>query len=146
MKNKGFSLVELIIVIAIMAILAAAIAPAAVTATLANEDAYDEVASGMDSTTVIAQASAYNKGTKITFSQKVTVNNGSTFGKDLNSNLGGDVPQIKYTKNFTTGVKGSDYTWYVCVNEAGKPVVYLHCGNGTTKSYMLQPSIDTCYK
>jgi type IV pilus assembly protein PilA len=65
MKNKGFSLVELIIVIAIMAILAAAIAPAliryidksrkaddltaggtinsAVSAALANEDAYDEL-------------------------------------------------------------------------------------------------------
>lgn len=65
MKNKGFSLVELIIVIAIMAILAAAIAPAliryidksrkaddltaggtinsAMSAALANEDAYDEL-------------------------------------------------------------------------------------------------------
>ena len=65
MKNKGFSLVELIIVIAIMAILAAAIAPAliryidksrkaddltaggtinsAVSAALANEDAYDDI-------------------------------------------------------------------------------------------------------
>ena len=64
-KNKGFSLVELIIVIAIMAILAAAIAPALIryidksrraddvtaagtinssmSAALANEDIYDEI-------------------------------------------------------------------------------------------------------
>ena len=69
MKNKGFSLVELIIVIAIMAILAAAIAPAliryidksrrsddvaaaetintAAQAALANEEAYDEVQGAM---------------------------------------------------------------------------------------------------
>ena len=69
MKNKGFSLVELIIVIAIMAILAAAIAPAliryidksrrsddvaaaetintAAQAALANEEAYDEIQGNM---------------------------------------------------------------------------------------------------
>ena len=71
MKNKGFSLVELIIVIAIMAILAAAIAPALIRyidksrrsddvaaaetintsaqAALANEDAYDDIQSKMGS-------------------------------------------------------------------------------------------------
>ena len=84
MKNKGFSLVELIIVIAIMAILAAAIAPAliryidksrkaddvaaaetintAVNAALANEDAYSEVANNMSGATLLSatQGQAFN--------------------------------------------------------------------------------------
>lgn len=73
MNNKGFSLVELIIVIAIMAILAAALAPqlmkyieksrvstdasscssieSCVNAALANEDAYKEIADKATTTT-----------------------------------------------------------------------------------------------
>ena len=85
MKNKGFSLVELIIVIAIMAILAAAIAPAliryidksrrgddvqaaatintAVQSVLANEDAYDAAADAMrDNGDELATCDAKTKG------------------------------------------------------------------------------------
>ena len=83
-SNKGFSLVELIIVIAIMAILAAAIAPAliryidksrkaddiqffgqiqsAASAALANEDAYNDVANKMDGTAVVWSASVGTDG------------------------------------------------------------------------------------
>ena len=158
MKNKGFSLVELIIVIAIMAILAAAIAPAliryidksrrgddvqaaatintAVTSTLANEDAYDEVAQSMDGSTVIATADAHSSSAA-TFGSAGSC---ATFLADLNSNLGNEAPKIKYTKNF--GTTASSYTWQVKVNNAGKPVVVLH----TTTDYELQPNIHTCYK
>ena len=157
MKNKGFSLVELIIVIAIMAILAAAIAPAliryidksrrgddvqaaatintAVTAVLANEDAYDAVAKSMDGSTVIATANAHGGA-----NQRFSGN--ATFVNDLNSNLGGEAPQIKYVKNFTSNYNGS-HTWVVKVNQAGKPVVELSV---TGSSYELQPSIHPSYK
>ena len=159
MKNKGFSLVELIIVIAIMAILAAAIAPAliryidksrrgddvqaaatintAVTATLANEDAYDEVATSMNSTTVIASADAHP-----TTGTAIFAGTGATFIADLNSNLGNEAPKIKYTKNFASSYSGGHH-WVVKVNTAGKPVVELSVSNG---SYELQPSIHPSYK
>ena len=161
MKNKGFSLVELIIVIAIMAILAAAIAPAliryidksrrgddvqaaatintAVTAVLANEDAYDEVATQMDGSTVITRADAHpTTGTAIFGSTATT----KTFVADLNSNLGGEAPKIKYTKDF--GTSTTTFNWQVKVNQAGKPVVELSTGNSRT--YELQPSIHPSYK
>jgi len=159
MKNKGFSLVELIIVIAIMAILAAAIAPAliryidksrrgddvqaaatintAVTAVLANEDAYDEVASSMNGTAVLTSADAHPTGTA-TFS---STSGTKTFVADLNSNLGGEAPKIKYTKDF--GTTSSAFMWQVKVNNAGKPVVELSTSNHT---YELQPSIHPSYK
>ena len=157
MKNKGFSLVELIIVIAIMAILAAAIAPAliryidksrrgddvqaaatintAVTAVLANEDAYDEVAS-MNGTTVLTSAPAHTANA--TFSSTSTT---KTFVADLNSNLGNEAPQIKYTKNFNRTTTSP--TWRVYVSQAGKPIVELSVGGDT---YQLQPSIHPSYK
>ena len=162
MKNKGFSLVELIIVIAIMAILAAAIAPAliryidksrrgddvqaaatintAVTAVLANEDAYDEVASAMGGGTVIATANAHPaSGATATFGATGTY---PSFIADLNSNLGNEAPKIKYVKNFQSGYTGG-HTWTVKVNSAGKPVVELSVTGG---SYELQPSIHPSYK
>ena len=160
MKNKGFSLVELIIVIAIMAILAAAIAPAliryidksrrgddvqaaatintAVTATLANEDAYDEVASKMTGNVVIASANAHPaSGATAVFS----AGSASTFQADLNSNLGNEAPKIKYTKNF--GTSTSNFEWEVMVSTSGKPIVGLKAGSD---SYQLQPSIHPSYK
>jgi type IV pilus assembly protein PilA len=168
MKNKGFSLVELIIVIAIMAILAAAIAPAliryidksrrgddvqaaatintAVTATLANEDAYDEVAAAMTGTDIIATANAHGAANQTYLfakgsSSKIS-NGASSFLADLNSNLGQDAPRIKYTKNF--GTTSSAFNWNVKVNKAGKPVVELSVTSGGP--YELQPSIHPSYK
>ena len=83
MNNKGFSLVELIIVIAIMAILAAALAPqlmkyieksrvstdtstcesikSAVNAALAEEVVYKEVANAGTTTFTITDASTYDR-------------------------------------------------------------------------------------
>ena len=93
MKNKGFSLVELIIVIAIMAILAAAIAPAliryidksrkaddltaggtinsAVSAALANEDAYDELQTKTNAVIAVVGNSALSKEISANLDQKV---------------------------------------------------------------------------
>ncbi len=158
MKNKGFSLVELIIVIAIMAILAAAIAPAliryidksrrgddvqaaatintAVTATLANEDAYDEVATMMDGNTVIASADAHTANATFACS-------GASFKADLNSNLGNEAPMIKYTKDFGNAGTTPTYKWEVLISNTGKPIVGLKVNSN---SYQLQPSIHPSYK
>ena len=143
MKNKGFSLVELIIVIAIMAILAAAIAPAliryidksrkaddvaaaetintAVNAALANEDAYSEVANNMSGATILSatQGQAFN-GTP------------TVFKGEINSSVGGASPKMKYTKDSQT-------TWAVAISSNGKPLVY----KGTLE---LQPEINKNYK
>ncbi len=150
MKNKGFSLVELIIVIAIMAILAAAIAPAliryidksrraddvaagetintAVSAALANEDAYSEVASSMNGS-VIGSA-AVGTGS---FSTGHT-----NFDREVNSSIGGTAPKIKYTKE-------SASQWAIGVSNNGKPVVWLGSSTAPTK-WEIQPDIDASYK
>ncbi len=158
MKNKGFSLVELIIVIAIMAILAAAIAPAliryidksrrsddvaaaetintAAQAALANEDAYDELQDKMSS----AATSGAEKVATVSIGQTswsaigVT---GTTFISELSSSTGGG-PAIKYKK-------GHAKYWTVGVNSAGKPVVWLGTSSGGTDTE-LQPDIAKEYK
>ena len=143
MKNKGFSLVELIIVIAIMAILAAAIAPAliryidksrksddiaaaetintAVSAALANEDAYSEVSTNMTGS-VFCSA---NPDTAF-------AGGGSTFVSEVNSSVGGAAPKVKYTKDSNT-------QWKIAISTNGKPIVFK--GN-----VELQPEIDKSYK
>lgn len=145
-SNKGFSLVELIIVIAIMAILAAAIAPAliryidksrraddvqaastinsAVNSVLANEEAYDEVAQSMNGASIIASGA-----------EKTSTFPGGVFGSELKSNLGGTWPSVKYKKDFAK----EDHSWRVYISENGKAVVNI----GEKE---IQPEIDSSYK
>lgn len=147
MKNKGFSLVELIIVIAIMAILAAAIAPAliryidksrkaddvaaaetintGVNAALANEDAYSEVAGSMGTGAASAAVASGTPGSGF-------AGTGTTFINELNENVGGQAPKIKYTKDGNTD-------WTISLQSNGKAVVY----KGSAE---LQPDIDASYK
>ena len=146
MKNKGFSLVELIIVIAIMAILAAAIAPAliryidksrraddvtaagtvesSVSAALANEDAYDEAVK--DSTTRVAV---------------VSKNGGSYVGTDFANEMRSSLPKgadIKFKK------KGANvYTVYTAGD--GQIFVYIEKAAGDSE-WEVRPSICKAYK
>ena len=145
-KNKGFSLVELIIVIAIMAILAAAIAPAliryidksrraddvtaagtvesSVSAALANEDAYDEAVK--DSTVQVACVS--KNGGSYT---------GTAFKEEMESSLpkGAD---IKYKKKSAK---------YYNVWTAGDGQIFVYLGTGTgTSNWEIRPSICKAYK
>ena len=168
MKNKGFSLVELIIVIAIMAILAAAIAPAliryidksrrsddvaagetintATQAALANEEAYDEVQKAIPTSgSPVALATAKADGnTPFTILSGATgvSGSGTTFLEEINSSCGGNAPKIKFTKGW--GTNKPEY-WTVVANAAGKPVVWLGTGSGTT-NWMVQPDICASYK
>jgi len=165
-KNKGFSLVELIIVIAIMAILAAAIAPAliryidksrraddvtaagsinsAMSAALANESAYDEVM-GVSDGTILLYANAGASG----WTAAVTA---PTLTKEMDSSQA--PPKLKYKKSVDSSandgtVRGGSFTpagWAVAIS-AGKPVVYVTDGsNNAANGVMLQPSINDEYK
>lgn len=163
MKNKGFSLVELIIVIAIMAILAAAIAPAliryidksrrsddvaaaetintAVQAALANEEAYDEIQNRIPSTgsNSVTLATAEADGSKAFEAIGSTC---PTFLAEINSSCGGTAPKVKFTKGFDNG---KPKFWTVGANAAGKPVVWLGKTQGDT-TWELQPTICASYK
>ena len=160
-KNKGFSLVELIIVIAIMAILAAAIAPAliryidksrkaddiaaaetvntAVQTSLSNEDAYDEIMGSMNGEILLCAAA----------DSAFPTNTYTNFANEVNSNMGGKTPKLKYKKTLETGgfLPGG---WAVAASN-GKPIVYITDG-GTYTSYTankmveVQPSIHKDYK
>ena len=125
-SNKGFSLVELIIVIAIMAILAAAIAPAliryidksrkaddlqlagniasAASAALANEDAYAEINFGESNTDVeIAKGDNVTSKSIGTFVNGAATN-GTELVKEINSTMGTN-NKIKYTKGGLSSVQ-----------------------------------------
>jgi len=152
MKNKGFSLVELIIVIAIMAILAAAIAPAliryidksrkaddltaggtinsAVSAALANEDAYDEI-QGISSASVIGVVSKnYLNGAA-----------GTAFSKELSNNLDQRVSP-KYKKE--------NQACFIVYLDAQHKITVAIATNGSDtthlSSWQMQPSIGSEYK
>ncbi len=141
-NNKGFSLVELIIVIAIMAILAGALAPAlikyiaksrrstdvsnaqtiatAVTNALSVEAAYDD-ASGNQSYTVAVNGTQL--GTADSFASEVT------------SQLGGSKYKPKYDKNATFFV------------HLGANKDQFQVGvTGGTKEVVLYPDVDPDYK
>ncbi len=154
-KNKGFSLVELIIVIAIMAILAAAIAPAliryidksrkaddiaaaetvntAVQTSLSNEDAYDEIMDNMTGAVLL----------KADQEQAFPTTTYPNFAKEVNSNLGGKTPKLKYKKSLEAGgfVPGG---WAVAASN-GKPIVYI-TNTGGSQMVEVQPSISKDYK
>ena len=146
MKNKGFSLVELIIVIAIMAILAAAIAPAliryidksrrsddvaaaeslntAAQAAFSNEDAYDAVQDVIKtgtSTNNKAGEAVYLLATANAGATSWTASNscGQAFLDELMDNTGAKVPEFKYRKDGATG-------WAVGINKVNnKPAVFI---------------------
>lgn len=150
MNNKGFSLVELIIVIAIMAILAASIAPAliryidksrksndvtaagtiktAVDSALANEDAYDEVTSGITGTVKILEV----KNGAISCKAAAT-----TFSREVSDNLS-TIPKIKYKKDSADG-------FAVFTDKKGSLFVYITNGNNDT-AWEIQPELDSSYK
>ena len=115
-SNKGFSLVELIIVIAIMAILAAAIAPAliryinkarraddltaageivsAANTAMTNEAANDEIMTAAGTGNAIASVATIN-GSGVTCSY-------ASFGAELQKTLPNGAPK-KYRKDTSTG-------------------------------------------
>ena len=147
--NKGFSLVELIIVIAIMAILAAAIAPAliryidksrraddvtaagtvltGVQTALADEDCYSEVAGKSG---IIVSVKAGGKG-KIAITAA-----GPNLKSEMLSTLASGCP-IKYTK------KGAEY-YNVAID--GETLTVYIAKKANSSEWEIQPSTNKLYK
>lgn len=144
-KNKGFSMVELIIVIAIMAILAGALAPAlikyinksrlstdiqtgntiatAIQTALSNEAGYDEA------------AQSYDK-------QWTTLTGGGQWGTDdfmatVGSTVGDTIPKVKSKKCLKNVATAGDFEIYV--DTAGNVVKVRVGGN-----HLVYPTADEC--
>lgn len=166
-NNKGFSLVELIIVIAIMAILAGAIAPAliryidksrksndlsaaktiktAVETAMSNEDTYAAFTDTTATQPVLELTPGGTASSAIT-EHGVWTNaaaGANTDAKDeIFHNLSDSIPKIKYKKDADgSGAAGKPDTWYVQCSTTGQVEVYL--GNSGNKTlYELVP--ETC--
>lgn len=141
--NKGFSMVELIIVIAIMAILAGALAPAlikyinksristdiqtgqtiatAITTALSNENAFDVAPSGTNSWSMHPLATADLSG--------------DSFKTEFASALGTtSVPTGKAKKDMQGG--SMDQTFYIDLDAASNTIkVYVGAANATNEVY-----------
>lgn len=165
-NNKGFSLVELIIVIAIMAILAGAIAPAliryidksrksndlsaaktiktAVETAMSNEDTYAAFTDTTATQPVLTLTPGGTAVAAITDSGVWTnmptdaENDAKT---EILNNLSNSIPKIKYKKAADGTATGKPDTWYVQCSVNGQVEVYLGNSSNTTL-YQLVP--ETC--
>ena len=106
MNNKGFSLVELIIVIAIMAILAGALAPALIKYVAKSRRSSDvsnaqTIATGI--TTALSNEQAASDANDVTSWTSVTsIYDGSgVFSKEVDNNVQGGVASFKIKTNKT---------------------------------------------
>ena len=114
-RNKGFSLVELIIVIAIMAILAGALAPALIKY-IAKSRRSTDVSNAQTIATAVANAlsveKAYDDGTQLGTS--------NAFTSEVTSQLGTSTFKPKYDKDkqFTITVNSDKATFTVKVDSS----------------------------
>ncbi|MCM1273359.1 MAG: type II secretion system GspH family protein [Clostridium sp.] len=148
-NNKGFSLVELIIVIAIMAILAGAIAPAliryidksrksndlsaaktiktAVETAMSNEDTYASLTSTTNKPVLkLTPGSTSAAGvavTNVTWVSNATTTQAEAVD-EIFKNLSESVPKIKYKKAADSTI-GAPTTWYVACTGTGQVKVIL---------------------
>jgi type IV pilus assembly protein PilA len=148
-NNKGFSLVELIIVIAIMAILAASLAPALIRY-------IDKSRKSSDLTTSSSIKSAYETAitNEIAKSEVDSLVNGETgkyalvvstdkdgnksvagsqFSSEFNTNLKATL-KVKYTKDGAVGFNAY-------VDSQGEMDVYI-ASNGNASAWKVQPEVD----
>ncbi|MCM1084069.1 MAG: type II secretion system GspH family protein [Clostridium sp.] len=170
-NNKGFSLVELIIVIAIMAILAGAIAPAliryidksrksndvsaaktiktAVETAMANEVTYELLTSGTtDPTGVIrvTPGASQTAGVKIVTSSNEAVTGSKAAAEaEIAKNIGENMPKVKYKKAADDTNVPSD--WVITCTKQGTIKVGLGTGQQPTAiQYELVPEICSYYQ
>ncbi len=122
-KNKGFSLVELIIVIAIMAILVGVMAPQLIkyiekSKVSADTQSADSVHTAIVTALLdpeVAQASSYDtqsgnlNGLTITEGQAVAITGGTELQDAINEILGGTAPSLKSAghSGYTISTSGS---------------------------------------
>lgn len=167
-NNKGFSLVELIIVIAIMAILAGAIAPAliryidksrksndvtaaktiktAVETAMANEKTYEGLTKPQGSNTEvfvnITPGASTNAG--VAFAQDTLAAADKTVAQDeIFKNIGEKVPTLKFKK--AADGTNTPTMWVVSCTTGGTISVYLGTA-ASQKTYQLCPEICNYYQ
>lgn len=147
-NNKGFSLVELIIVIAIMAILAGAIAPAliryidksrksndvsaaktiktAVETAMSNEDTYASLTS-TDTAPVLTLTPGGTTASAVAVNVTWITNATTSMAEaqdEIFKNLSESIPKIKYKKAADSTI-GIPTTWYVFCTKTGQVKVVL---------------------
>lgn len=136
-NNKGFSLVELIIVIAIMAILAGALAPALIKYINKSRKSTDvsnaqTVATAV--TTALANEEAFNNLPAVGIHKlgDIAKTGGNAFENELADALHKKVPTPKYQKgDFYIQIEDADGNFKVLAND---------------KSTELYPDVDPSYK
>ena len=148
--NKGFSMVELIIVIAIMAILAGALAPALIKYINKSRISTD-IQTGQTIATAIQTALSNEAGydcASTTYGSSTTIStlwgNTDEFAKSVKSTVGGsNAPKVKSKKCVagTPSATGGDFTFYV---NPVKNEVYVYIGSGTGSLHMVYPTADDC--
>ncbi len=151
MNNKGFSMVELIIVIAIMAILAGAIAPTLIK--YVNKSRMSSDVSNAQTIATSVQSALANQAANDDFQTTVTTNTGKYDGKvsaigsgafmtELTGILG-NVPSVKYTK----GLESSP-AYYVQIESGGTSAdkVRVYVKNSSGGEIELYPNVDPSYE
>ncbi len=170
-NNKGFSLVELIIVIAIMAILAGAIAPAliryidksrksndvsaaktiktAVETAMANEQSYEVLTSGTDEITgiiIVTPGNSQTNGVKITKpTTDLVTGDRANAEKEIAKNIGENMPKIKY-KKAADGTNVPKFWMVTCSNQGTIKVGLCKTNTDTALTYELVPEICSYYQ
>lgn len=144
MKNKGFSMVELIVVIAIMAILAGALAPALMKY-IAKSRLSTDIETGREIATAIMAAvvndSAYSGAVDHDSTpQAVNQMDGPDFKREVFNILGVDTVVGKSRKD----VDGSEFSnrefYYTLDAEKNKVQIYY---GATTADYQVYPSLGS---
>lgn len=145
--NKGFSMVELIIVIAIMAILAGALAPSLIKYINKSRLSTD-IQTGQTIATAIQTAlsneTAYDSASSVAcIDAAVLVNDsGDAFQKEVASAMGKTQPKAKSKKD-VNGVKFKNQSFWVHLDPTGN-VVEVYCGTSAAtgaSSWMVYPSV-----
>lgn len=144
MNNKGFSLVELIIVIAIMAILAGALAPQLIKYLDKSRKSTDVQTAQTIATAVnaaLAEEEAYNAAA----STKVSDCNstGNSFQKAIGEIVGSSIPKPKYLpstySDFYILVDSTDKSFKIYAGDAAPSVA-------DELKIVLYPTVGTNYK
>jgi type IV pilus assembly protein PilA len=127
MNNKGFSLVELIIVIAIMAVLIGVLAPQ-----------YLKYVERSRVSTDVTNAQ------EIAAAVSAAIADGTVLTSDTVTNLVTKVDNLSDVKTKSTKGAGKDQTFYVEISDT-KGVTAVYAGSSNTEANKMYPTVGTAY-